>query len=96
MRAALSIDPATITGLFTAARVRRLGEAGLGARAPDEGEMVPVMQAGMVERSQAGDYVALASKTRPDAWYNRAGKSALKPETPYALLFKTWLQTQVA
>lgn len=122
-------------------------------------EMGPVMQAGMVERFWAGDYVALASKTRPDAWDNweranpgapkpratrhmdhhflmaeaaAAGlgvamcpriialddirnqrlaapmgftpdgsvygliQSALKPETPHALLFKTWLQTQVA
>lgn len=122
-------------------------------------EMGPVMQAGMVERFWASDYVALASKTRPNAWDNweranpgapkpratrhmghhflmaeaaAAGlgvamcpriialddirnqrlvapmgfapdgseygliQSALKPETPHASLFKTWLRTQVA
>ncbi len=121
-------------------------------------EMGPVMQVGMVERFWAGDYVALASKTRPDAWDNwerangraeatrhalhgssfphgrsrcrwprcgdvpkdhrfgrhsqptagrpdgvharrlriRSHPVGVEAETPHALLFKTWLQTQVA
>ncbi|WP_244512667.1 LysR family transcriptional regulator [Ensifer sp. LC163] len=122
-------------------------------------EVGPVMQAGMVERFRVGDYIALASKTRPDAWNKWAHanpeapkprstrfmdhhflmaeaaasglgvamcprviaaddirnerlvapmgftpdgseygliQSALIPEAPHALLFKTWLQAQIA